>query len=74
MKLTDYENPLTGKKENIFDFESIFSKILGVVIMFFVVATGQNLAKTVASKTKLDTTIDPIIAQPIVPTNVKRVY
>ena len=63
-KLTEYENPITGKKENIFDLGGLFSKVVGVVVMLFIFATGQNLAKTVSSKTKLDTQVDPLWTAP----------
>lgn len=74
MKLTQYENPFSGKKENIFDLGGMFSKILGIVVMFFVIATGQNIAKTVSNKTKLDTTIEPLVTRPVTPTFAKRIY
>lgn len=74
-KLTQYENPLTGKTENLFDISSLFGKILGVVVMLFVIATGQNVAKTISGKTKLDTQLDPFISVPApAATNTKRVY
>ena len=74
MKLTQYENPFSGKKENIFDLGGMFSKILGIVVMFFVIATGQNIAKTVSNKTKLDTTIEPLVTRPVKTTFAKRIY
>ena len=74
-KLSQYENPLTGKTENLFDVGSLFGKIVGVVVMLFVIATGQNVAKTISGKTKLDTQLDPFINTPApAPTNTKRVY
>ena len=75
-KLSQYENPLTGKTENLFDVGSLFGKIMGVVVMLFVIATGQNVAKTISGKTKLDTQLDPFIAPAPAPApaNVKRVY
>lgn len=74
-KLSQYENPLTGKTENLFDIGSLFGKIMGVVVMLFVIATGQNVAKTISGKTKLDTQLDPFINTPApAPTNTKRVY
>ena len=74
-ELTQYENPLTGKTENLFDISSIFGKVLGVVVMLFVIATGQNVAKTISGKTKIDTQLDPFISVPApAPTNTKRVY
>lgn len=75
MKLTQYENPITGKKEDLLDIGGLFGKIVGVVIMFFVVATGQNLAKTISGKTNLDTSIEPLINHPVLPTGSgKRTY
>lgn len=73
-KLTEYENPITGRKESITDISGLFGKIVGVVVMFFVVATGQNLAKTISGKTKLDTSIEPLINQPVAVTKQSRVY
>lgn len=64
-KLFEYENILSGKKESITDVWGLFSKILGVVVIFFVIATGQNVAGRISSKIPaLDTTIDPITKQP----------
>lgn len=62
MKLK-FENPFTGQKSDLFDLTGMFSKVLGVVIMFFVIATGQNLAKKIEglSNSRLDTTIDPLV-------------
>lgn len=73
-KLTEYENPITGRKENLMDIGGLFGKIVGVVVMFFVVATGQNLAKSISGKTKLDTSIEPIINHPVAVTKSSRVY
>lgn len=65
-KLTTYENPLTGKKENLLDFSGWLQKIIGVVVLFIVIAAGQNVAKLVSNKVGfVDTTIDPIV-QPAV--------
>lgn len=66
MKLTNYENPVTGKQEDLFDISGLFGKVVGVVVMFFVVATGQNLAKTISGKTKLDTSVEPLFSVPTV--------
>lgn len=74
MKLTQYENPLTGKKEDLFDLGGLFGKVVGVVIMLFVVATGQNLAKTISGKTKLDTSLDQFVDRPLAPTSSERLY
>lgn len=75
MKLDKYENPLTGKTDSIFDLGSLFSKVLGVVVMFFIIATGQNVASKISSKVPVDTTIEPLTRQPVVNTgNTKRIY
>ncbi len=76
MKLTEYENILTGKKENLLDIGGLFGKVVGVVIMLFVVATGQNLAKKISSTTKLDTQLDNFVAPAPAPAsaNSKRIY
>lgn len=73
-KLTQYENPVTGKTENLLDLGGLFGKVVGVVVMFFVVATGQNLARTISGKTKLDTSIDPFFTQPVVSQKSDRIY
>jgi hypothetical protein len=64
-KLTQFENPFSGKKASIFDFSQIWSMILGVFIMFFVFAMGQRVANTVSTRLPVvDTSIEPIIRQP----------
>jgi hypothetical protein len=60
MKLTEFENPLTGKRDNIFDLGGLWSKVLGVVMLFIVFAAGQNLTNLVGSKLPIDTAVDPI--------------
>jgi hypothetical protein len=45
------------------DFNGLLSKILGVVVMFAIFATGQNVAKRISNKLPMiDTQIDPIYA------------
>jgi hypothetical protein len=64
-KLTQFENPFSGKKASIFDFGQIWSMILGVFVMFFVFAMGQRVAGTVSSRVPMvDTSIEPIIQRP----------
>lgn len=55
------ENPLTGKTTSLLDVGSIFSMILGVVLLLFVVATGQNVANAVSGKfSRIDTSVQPL--------------
>lgn len=66
MKIGDFlkaENPLTGKSTSLTDVQGIFSMILGVVLLLFVVATGQNVARTISGKmSRVDTSPEPIFA------------
>lgn len=74
-KLTQFENPFSGKKASIFDIGQIWSMILGVFIMFFVFAMGQRVAGTVSQKVPLvDTTIEPIVTQPAKSSQIQKVY
>lgn len=73
MKILQYENIMTGKKEDLTDIGGLFQKILGVIVVFFVIATGQNLAKKVSSAVPVDTTIDPIISVPVKAEKGKRI-
>jgi predicted solute-binding protein len=73
MKLTEFENPLTGKKSNLFDVGSLWSQILGVVMLFVVFAMGQNVARKISSKVPaIDTTIEPIISRPVTNTGLQK--
>lgn len=64
-KLTTATNPFSGKETSIFDFKSLWSSILGVMVLFFVFAMGQKGANLVSSRVPVvDTSIDPIFAQP----------
>jgi hypothetical protein len=66
-KLTEFENPLTGKRASIFDIGTLFSMILGVVVLLFVASTGQNIAKAVSNRVPaLDTQPESIFRSPVV--------
>ena len=61
----DYENPVTGKTDNLLNLRGLAAKVLGVTILFIVVAAGQNFARKLSSKVPaIDTTIDPITQSP----------
>lgn len=44
MKLSKYENPLTGKQHNLFNIESLWAQILGVFVLVVVFMFGQKIA------------------------------
>lgn len=46
-KLTDFENPLSGKKGSIFSFSDWWSLVLGMMVILIVAWGGQKLASTV---------------------------
>lgn len=77
MKLSEVlkaENPLTGKSTSLLDIQGIFSMILGVVLLFFVVATGQNVANAVSGKfSRIDTSIQPITTSGAVSASAPRI-
>ena len=65
MKLAEFENPITGKRGNLFNLTELWQLILGVAVLLFVVAMGQNVARAVSSRVKfIDTNIEPIINSP----------
>lgn len=53
-----FETP-TGQKGNIFSPKSWLSGILGAAVLFFFLAIGQNIAKTVSSRVpQMDSQLD----------------
>jgi hypothetical protein len=44
MKLSTYENPISGKSSNLFDVGNIWSQILGVFVFILIFIFGQKLA------------------------------
>jgi hypothetical protein len=74
-KITDVQTPF-GASGNILSPSSWLQMILGVVMFLIVFAIGQNVKDRIGSKLPIDTTIDPIIRQPVAATNspAKRVY
>jgi hypothetical protein len=43
LKISDYENPFTGKESNLFDIGKLFSLLLGVVVLILVFVFGQRI-------------------------------
>jgi hypothetical protein len=44
MKLSNYENPISGKTNNIFDLSSLWAQVLGVVMLVVIFLFGQKIA------------------------------
>lgn len=67
MKLTQFTNPLSGNKGKITDIGGLWENILGVFVLLFVFAMGQNLANQVTKRVPaIDTRLEPIVNQPTV--------
>lgn len=68
-KLTEFQNPLSGSKGNLFDIGNLWSSILGVFVLIFVFAMGEKLAKTVSGKIPaINTTVyNPLTPVPNTP-------
>jgi hypothetical protein len=61
--VTEFENPINGRKGNLLNIGDIWGMVLGVIIFFVVWATGQELTKKIQGRVPLiDTQIDPIFA------------
>lgn len=68
-KLTEFTNPLSGNKGNVFDFGSLWSNVLGVFVLIIVFAFGQKLAGVVSKKVPVVATSiqDPFTPAPVTP-------
>lgn len=51
-KLTQYENPLTGKKGNLFNVMGLWQQVLGFLVLFGVMAFSQKIGNKVENKVK----------------------
>jgi hypothetical protein len=62
MKLRDVTtatNPISGQKISLFDIGGLLSLILGALMLIFVTATAQNLARKVERAVpRVDMTVD----------------
>jgi hypothetical protein len=56
MKLSEYENPLTGKQHNLFDLSSLLAQILGVFVLVVTFMFGQKIADYFFPQKKADGT------------------
>jgi hypothetical protein len=43
MKISDYENPFTGRESNLFDIGKLFSLFLGVIVLILVFMFGERI-------------------------------
>jgi hypothetical protein len=44
MKLSSYENPISGEKGNLFDLGKVWSEVLGVAVLVMIFIFGQKIA------------------------------
>jgi hypothetical protein len=47
MKLSDYSNPISGKKEDLFNLGNLWEQILGVVVFVVIFIFGIKIAEWV---------------------------
>jgi hypothetical protein len=47
MKLSDYSNPISGKKEDLFNVSNLWEQILGVVVFVTIFIFGIKVAEWV---------------------------
>lgn len=43
MKISDYENPITGKESNLFDIGKLFSLLLGMIVLILMFIFGAKI-------------------------------
>jgi hypothetical protein len=43
MKISNYENPFTGRESNLFDIGKLFSLFLGVIVLIMVFMFGERI-------------------------------
>gem|GEM_PF-1214742 len=43
LKISDYENPITGRESNLFDIGRLFSLFLGIVVLILLFMFGEKL-------------------------------
>jgi hypothetical protein len=47
MKISDYSNPISGKKEDLFNISNLWEQILGVVVFVVIFIFGIKIAEWV---------------------------
>jgi hypothetical protein len=50
MKLTNYENPVSGTKGNLFNLGNLWAQVLGVFVLVLVFMFGQKMADYIIPK------------------------
>jgi hypothetical protein len=50
MKLSSYENPISGTRGNLFNLGNLWAQILGVFVLVMVFMFGQKLADFIFGK------------------------
>jgi hypothetical protein len=51
MKLSSYENPISGTRGNLFNIGNLWAQILGVFVLVMVFIFGQKLADMIFPQT-----------------------
>lgn len=51
MKLSTYENPISGTRGNLFNLGNLWAQILGVFVLVMVFIFGQKLADLIFPQT-----------------------
>ena len=78
MKLTEFQNPLSGTKGSVTDVGGLWSLVLGVGVILLVFNIGQKFASAVAGKLPGGMSAgfsQPLVAAPAGPVeNAKRIY
>jgi hypothetical protein len=54
MKLSSYENPVSGSRGNLFNIGNLWSQILGVFVLVMVFMFGQKLADFIFGVTGME--------------------
>jgi len=54
MKLSSYENPISGTRGNLFNLGNLWAQILGVFVLVMVFMFGQKLADFIFGKTGIE--------------------
>jgi hypothetical protein len=47
MKLSSYENPVSGTRGNLFNIGNLWAQVLGVFVLIFIFMFGQKLAELI---------------------------
>jgi hypothetical protein len=60
MKLSEYSNPISGKKEDLFNIGNVWEQILGVVMFVIIFVAGLKVAEWIFPQ-PAGTTASPLV-------------